>query len=142
MLLFELAQGGPGRRVGRLAREGEGRAQLEQFPHFEELERELLGETADDPAGVRPPLHQAEAREAVEVIAYGDRGNLEFARQLEPVDLLIGLAVAAENPVEELLLDAVRGRDGILARKVVPGSGFLADVELVPPPGDDAAFLK
>ena len=74
---------------------GQGRSELEQLAHFKELEREFLGEAADDPTRIGALLDQSEAGEAVQIVADGDGRDVELAGELEPIDLLVGLAIAA-----------------------------------------------
>jgi len=142
VLLLDLPQRLPCRRVNRLPGKGLGGSQFEQLAHFEQLQRKIPVEASDGPSGIGALLDQAEPGEAIEIVADRDRGYVEFPGQLGSIDLLAGPAVAAEDPFQKLLLDLVRGRDRILDREVVAPARSLLGVEPAPLPSGDAPPLK
>src|SRR5208282_5967317 len=98
MLGLQRLQVLPRRRTLQLRGESHRRSSLEQLSHFKNLQCEFASEPADDPAGIRTPFDQPKAVEAVQILADRARGHAKLPSQLQSVDDVAGLVIAAQHP--------------------------------------------
>jgi hypothetical protein len=105
MFRLDSLERSPSRVVGRKRDELLRRAQFQHFPHLEEFLGEFAGESFERPASARAFLQKSELAEAIEIVADCRSRDAELTREVEPVDLLAGLAIAVQDPLHEPLFD-------------------------------------
>ena len=117
MLLAQRLDLPPKRRAVGKCREGRCRSQLEHLADLKQFEREARRKALENPSGIRPPLDEAEALEAIQEFADAGCCHSELASQLEFIDGRSRSRIVSEHPLHEALLHLCRQWNSLGFRK-------------------------